>query len=85
MTTGTVKNTGIADTFFTMDNNEQLADVTRTSNIRYDNSKTYYEYDDKGRLKTKRSATEVFGYTYDDLGREKSLFSTKHILRLIKH
>lgn len=77
MTTGTVKNAGIADTAFTLDNNNQLKDVTRTSNIRSDNSKTNYEYDDKGRLKIKRSATEVAEYTYDELGREKSLFSTK--------
>lgn len=77
MTTGTVKNTGIADTVFTLDNTNQLMDVTRTSNIRSDNSKINYEYDDKGRLKTKRSVTEVSEYTFDELGTEKSLFSTK--------
>lgn len=75
--TGTVQNVGIADTVFTLDSIQRLRNATRTSNIRYDNAKTVYEYDDMGRLKTKRSATEVSEYTYDELGREKSLLSTK--------
>lgn len=75
--TDTVQNVGIADTVFILDSNQRLVNTTRTSSIRYDNAQTIYVYDDMGRLKTKRSATEVSEYTYDELGREKSLLSTK--------
>lgn len=82
MTMGVVQNTGIANAVFTLDSNERLVDITCISNICYDNAKTTYKYDDKVRLKIKRSVTEFSDYIYEESGREKKLLSTKFYSRI---
>ncbi|WP_345830938.1 hypothetical protein AAGR08_22880 (plasmid) [Pantoea sp. BRR-3P] len=74
--TGNLKQIGVANTSYRFDASERLLITDRRSNLRSDNAKTVYEYDARGRLLQKRSASVLDIYSYDQTGRELSLTST---------